>query len=124
MLDALHRYSAEHIDENLESVPVGNRENELFFNCTFRDVRGATLKRCNLHHSKFLTDRIEDALGFTVTLDCNSFQDVELSPLLFDLLLCLLLKTKGNTEKRRKLLDVIGRDNAHKILSEMARIES
>jgi len=74
-------------------------------------------------NSRFLTDRIEDALGLTLTLDCHSFEDVECSPLIFDLLLLLLAKTKGNTDKRRKLIEFVGRDRAYEILKQLEQLE-
>jgi hypothetical protein len=77
-----------------------------------------------MNGSKLLTDKIEDALGLTATLDCHSFDNVELSPLLFDLFLVLLLKTKGNETKRRKLIQVIGEDRVRQLLSQLSEIES
>lgn len=119
---SLRNFTASHIDEDCQRVS-GMHENELFFNCKFKNVKNLTLKNCDLNKSKILTDDIRDALGFTVTLDCFSFRDVELSPLMFDLLLCLLLKTKGNTEKRNKLIDVIGKERLLQLLKEMSTLE-
>lgn len=86
-------------------------------------MRDVTLRNCTLAQSTFLTDKIEDALGFTVTLDCMTFDDLELSPLMFDLLMVLLIKTKGNTEKRRRLIDVLGHERLHEILKAMRQLE-
>jgi hypothetical protein len=116
-------FRATHIDEDLKGVSIGSRENELFFNCELKDLRGVTLKNCVLTNSRVLTDRVEDALGLTVTLDCHTFEDLELSPLMFDLLLVLLLKTKGNEEKRRKLVEVIGRRRVVELLGELKQVE-
>jgi hypothetical protein len=116
-------FRATHIDEDLKGVSIGSRENELFFNCELKYLRGATLKNCVLTNSKVLTDRVEDALGLTVTLDCHTFEDLELSPLMFDLLLVLLLKTKGNVEKRRQLIAVIGRARVVELLGQLKRLE-
>lgn len=102
---------------------TGHHKGRTFFNCTFRKLNGLTLEECDLNRSQFLTDTIEDSLGFTATINCHTFGNVELSPFLFDLLLCLLLKTKGNTEKRRMLLEVIGKDRAYELLSKMKDLE-
>lgn len=119
----LHDFSASHIDEDLRGSPAGEHDNELFFNCTFDNVRQSTFKNCTMHNSKFLVNRIEDALGLTATLDCKSFSDLELSPLMFDLMLVLLLKTKGNDEKRKKLIDVIGKERVVELLRKLEKIE-
>lgn len=118
------KFSASHIDQDLTGVRLGHHENELFHNCTFKDVRGAVLKDCNLQHSRFVTDRIEDALGLTFTVgDCNTFENVEYSPLLFDLLLVMMCKTKGNDVKRRKIIELIGKDRLIDILRQLKGIE-
>lgn len=101
----------------------GKHENELFFNCTFKKLNGLTLKDCVLTQSKFLTDDIEDALGFTMTLDCMSFKDVEFSELLFDLFLTLAIMSKGNTAKRQKLVEIVGKDRVRAILAILANLE-
>lgn len=88
--------------------------NWLFYNCTFRSVAGLSLTNCVLDRSRFLVDRISDALGFTLTLNCFSFSDVEYSELLFDLLLYLLTTTKGNDEKREKITQILGVDKMQK----------
>jgi hypothetical protein len=110
------------IDQNLEGIS-GTYENQTFFNCIFRKLKGLVLKNCDLNRSTFVTDKLEDALGLTVTLDCHSFDNVEFSPLLFDLFLCLAIKSRGNTEKRRKLIDVVGRERVYELLSKMKALE-
>lgn len=102
---------------------AGIYEEKLFFNCIFKKLNGLTLKNCDLNKSKFITDKIEDALGLTLTLTCLSFNDVELSPLVFDLILCLLLKTAGNTDKRRKIAAVLGKDRLLELLTQMKGLE-
>lgn len=98
-------------------------DNELFFNCTFKRLNDLTLKDCVLSHSKFTTDNIQDALGFTLTLDCFSFKDVEFSPLLFDLFLLMAIQSKGNTEKRQQLIQLLGKDRVVELLGMLARAE-
>lgn len=94
---------------------TGDHQNKLFFECEFSKLNGLTLKNCVLDRSKFTTQSVKDALGLTVTLDCFSFKDVEMSPLLFDLFLSLLTMTKGNDEKRAALIDVIGKSRAESL---------
>ncbi len=110
----LHNFSEEHIKEDCREL-TGLHENGLFFGCSFEKLRGLSLKDCDLNRSKFLTESVRDALGFTLTLSCLSFRGVEYSPLLFDLMLSLMVMSKGNDEKRKKILEVIGADRAEAI---------
>lgn len=103
----MRTFSAVKIGEDCKTL-TGHHENELLFECEFEKLTGLTLRNCDLNRSRFTTKYIRDALGLTVTLDCHSFQNVELSPLLFDLMLALLTKTTGNDHKREQLIGVIG----------------
>ncbi len=107
MAESLREFNQVHIDEDCRGLS-GTHTNELFFNCVFDKLSGLNLVDCDLNESKFKTSSIQDALGFSMTLDCFSFKGVEYSPLLFDLLVVLMSLTHGNDEKRRKLVDVIG----------------
>lgn len=119
----LHDYDASHIDQDL-SGGIGEHDNELFFNCVFKNIRNAVLKDCNLRHSKFVTDKLEDALGFTMTLgDCGSFEDVEYSPFLFDLLLVMMCKSKGNDEKRKQIVEILGKERIIEILRQLKQVQ-
>jgi hypothetical protein len=120
--EALHQFSKVSIDENCEVIS-GHHENELFFNCTFKKLNGLTLKDCDLNRSTFKTSDVRDALNFTMTLNCHSFNNVSFSPLLFDLMLVLLLKTNGNTEKRQALIEVIGKERVIELLQELKSLE-
>jgi hypothetical protein len=123
-MEPLRKYNAEHQDENCETTK-GFHENELFWNCTFKELNGLTLKDCVLRNSRFFTEKLEDALGFTFTVgDCHTFEDVEYSEFLFDLFLVMLLKTKGNTEKRRKILDMVGHDRVRDLLQQFKTLEA
>lgn len=102
---------------------TGFHENELFFECTFNHLKDLTLKNCVLDRSQFATASVRDALGLTVTLDCHSFNGVELSPLVFDLILSLLIMTKGNDEKVAELVKVIGTERVHALQRLLRRIE-
>lgn len=118
----LHDFAASHIDQDCTKI-TGHHENELFFNCEFDDLRGLTLKDCDLNRSRFTTSDLRKALGFTLTLGCHSFDKVEYSELLFDLFLLMAYKSKGNDAKREKLLDVIGRERAEQLLRILSRLE-
>ena len=122
--DALRQFSETHIDENLGRIK-GTFENALFFNCTFESLDGLTLKNCVLNHSKVTARNPSDLLGTTVTLDCHTFSNVEMTPEAFDMLLLLLCKTKGNEEKRRAIIKhVVGHDNALQHLRAMKTLEA
>src|SRR4051812_14025925 len=106
--DTERAFNKVHIDEDVSDL-TGLHENEVFHNCTFRNLRGLTLKDCVLARSKFLTDKLEDAMGLTFTVgDCGTFRDVEYSEYLFDLFLVMMIQTAGNTSKRRRLIEVVG----------------
>jgi hypothetical protein len=120
--DRLRDFSEVHIDQNLEQSVAGKEfSNALLFNCSFKNLRGLVLKNCDLNQSEFKTESIREAMGFTMTLDCNSFNDVRFSPLLVKLLLTLLYTTKGNDEMREKLPDVIGRKDLDMLLRTLKR---
>jgi hypothetical protein len=110
------------ISQNCEDLK-GHFKDEIFYDCTFKDLQGLTLDNCVLNKCRFLTDTIEEARGFTLTLNCNSFRNVEYSPLLFDLFLCMALKSAGNVDKRQKLLEVIGKDRAIEILTALKDLD-
>src|SRR5690348_6236770 len=99
MSERLRDFSEINIDKDCSTLE-GVHDNGLFFNCTFEKLNKLTLSNCDLNKSKFTTSKLRDALGFTMTLDCMSFRDVEYSELLFDLFLCLATMTKGNDAKR------------------------
>jgi hypothetical protein len=111
-----------HIDENCENL-TGHHKGAVFYNCLFKKLSGLVLEGCALNQSRFLTDDIKDALNFTLSLNCLSFDNVEFSPLLFDLFLCLAIKSKGNTEKRRQLIEVVGRDRVRELLMTLKELE-
>lgn len=106
------------IEQNCTEM-TGTHEGKLFYGCTFKKLNDLTLKNCDLNQSKFTTDQIEDMLNFTITLNCLSFSNVELSPLIFDMILMLLIKSKGNTEKRKSLISVLGRERVLELLKDM-----
>lgn len=110
------------IDQNCENL-TGHFKGVIFHNCTFKKLNGLVLEDCVLMNSRFLTDDIEDALGFTLTLQCNSFRDVEFSPLLFDLYLLMAVKSSGNTEKRKKLIEIVGKERSYELLKILSSLE-
>lgn len=110
------------IDENCESK-TGNFEGAVFHNCSFRKLNGLTLNKCDLSQSRFTTDSIRDALDFTLTMNCASFRGVEYSELLFDLLLCLMVQSKGNDEKRKRLVSILGEAKLKSLLRTLHTLE-
>ncbi len=110
MSQSLRQFSEIHIDEDRSQLHSVQLENALLHGCTFKDLRGVVLKDCVLNRSKFTTESVREALGFTLTLDCHSFNNVEFSPLLFDLLLYLLTTSTGNDEKREQLAGLLGKE--------------
>lgn len=110
------------VDQNCENL-TGEYEGAAFHNCSFRNLNNLSLTKCDLSNSRFITDEIKDALDFTLTMNCLSFQDVEYSETLFDLLLCLMIKSKGNTEKRKKLIGVLGEERLKTLLRLLRKLE-
>lgn len=101
----------------------GLHHKELFYNCIFDDLNDLVLSNCDLSNSKIITNDIRKCMNFTVTINCNSVRNVEVSELVFDLFLIMMSKTKGNDEKRQKLLDIVGKDKADKLLNIVSRLE-
>lgn len=120
--DKLRDFSKINIDKDCMNE-VGTHENELFYNCVFDKLNDLRLIKCDLNNSKFKTSSIKDALGFTLTLDCMSFKNVEYSPLLFDLLCAMMVLSKGNDEKRRKIREILGDKKMESLLKVLGVIE-
>lgn len=116
------QFSKIHIDEDCNGIS-GCHDNALFFNCKFGNIKGLTLKNCDLNQSTFDVKTFKDALGVTITLDCFSFNGVKLSPELFEMYLLLLCMTEGNDEKREAVKSIIGKEKAEKMLKLLRRIE-
>ncbi len=121
-MERLRNFTEEHIREDCRDL-TGTRDNGLFYDCKFEKLRGLTLRDCDLNHSSFSTEHIRDALGFTMTLSCLSFRNVEYSELLFDMFLTLATMTRGNDSKREALKDVVGRDRYDALMRILSRTE-
>lgn len=103
----------------------GRYVNTLFYNCLFDDLRGLELIDCVLDGSRFITDTPQKMLGFSVTLNCHSFQNVELSPQVMNTLLLVLCKSKGNENARRTIInDVVGKATSAQILRKLSTLEN
>jgi hypothetical protein len=122
VITAKSKWNAEHFDEDCSDMN-GLHHNELFYNCTFDNLNDLILSNCVLAGSKFTTDDIRDCLNFTLTLNCHSVRNVEYSELLFDMFLIMLDKTKGNDEKRKKILEIVGEEKADRIFKLISRLE-
>jgi hypothetical protein len=105
--ESLRNWKAVHIDETIE-VLTGYHEDELFYNCTIKKIKNAVLKNCCMTESKFAIDEVEDMLGLHMGLDCSHFSNVEFSEQAFDYLVLLMVRTKGNTAKRLKIIEALG----------------
>jgi hypothetical protein len=117
------QYSETHIDEDCSHLR-GRFVNALFFGCTFSRCDGLDLNNCVLEHSKLTATEPQDILGVSLTLNCHTFKNLELTPDAFDLLMLLVCKMKGNTDKRKAILEhVVGRDRAGELLRKMRTLE-
>lgn len=96
----------------------------LFFECILKRLRGTTMEHCSLQGSSIEPDRLEDLLGFTITLDCFSWQYLTLNSLAFDAMLYLLSITKGNDEKRAILKRIISEENREHLEKNFEELET
>lgn len=109
--------------ETFTEVP-STANDALFHRCTFHKLNGAVLKDCKLYGSRLVMTRPEDIIGITITLNCNTFNNVELSPEVFDYMLLLLCRTSGNTKKRLDIIEhIVGHDRSAMLLRETERLE-
>lgn len=119
----LRLLTEKHIDEEFKEAPPSKRGAE-FYDCTFHRLAGVDLLDCTLYGSKFVMKNPEDVIGLGITLDCYTFNNLELSPEVFDFLMLLICKTKGNNEKRRVILEnVVGHDRAIELLRTFKNLE-
>ena len=117
------RFSETHLSEDCRLFSNLEVSNGLFFDCDFENISKATLKNCDLNRSRIKPKTFRDMLDVTLTLNCHTFNEVELNELAFDAILALLISTKGNDLKRAKLVDVIGRSRYNKIKKIMGESE-
>lgn len=112
-----------HMSEEFLDTPPPTSNAE-FWDCTFHKLAGATLIDCSLNGCKMAMTKPQDIIGLSLTLDCFTFSNLELSPEVFDFMLLLLCKTKGNVDKRKALLEnVVGHDRAIHLLREFENLE-
>ena len=112
-----------HIDKDFPEVPPPTDGAE-FYGCTFHKLRGARLTNCVLKDCKFVMTKLEDIISVSLSFDCFTFSDLELSEEVFDALLLLICKSSGNTKKRRDIIEnIVGHDRALKLLKEMKNLE-
>jgi len=119
----LHKFDETHVDEDLTKICNKEYKNALLFNCKFKDLRNVTFKDCDMNQSRILSDRIEELLGFTATFSCKHFHNVELSELVFDLFIMLLIQSKGNDEKRSKLKEILGQEKLDFFINKLKDLE-
>jgi hypothetical protein len=119
---SLREFAAVHIDQTFKTL-AGTFENELFYNCTFHDVRNARFINCDLNKSRFVSDNPEDFMGLVVSLDCFTFSDIELSETAIMCLLAMILKTNGNTALRKKILTNTDHEKMFALLKRFTTLE-
>jgi len=113
----LRKWNATHIDEHIPLL-TGYHENELFYNCTIDSMRGGVFVHCCFTECKFNFQSIEDMQDVVGGFDCAMFSNVELSDKAFDYFALLLLRTKGNTKKRIKIIEALGgKEQVDKLLN-------
>ncbi len=100
---SLREYSEVHQGAALPNVEGRRFFNALLSGCVFRRVTDAQFVRSVLHGSKLDASDIRDFLGVTMTLDCFTFEGLQLSPEAFDAILFLLTMTKGNDAARARV---------------------
>lgn len=116
-------YSEVHIGEDCSHL-AGRYFNALFYDCTFSRCAGLDLNNCVLENSKLTATEPQDIIGVSITLNCHTFHNLELSSEAFDLLMLLICKTKGNHDKRRAIVDqIVGRERAVELLRKMRTLE-
>jgi Zn-finger protein len=100
------------------------KNNVEFYNCTFHKLGNASLTNCSFNGCKFAMTNPEDIIGLNIAMDCFTFSNLELSPEVFDMLLLLICKTKGNADKRRAIIEsVVGHDRSIELLRTLERVE-
>lgn len=120
----MSKFAKIHSGEIFDKAPAP-ADNEFFYDCVFNKLNGAVLKNCKLFGSRFAMTRPKDIIGLTVTMDCDSFSNLELSPEVFDYLLLLMCRTKGNKQKRLDIIEkVVGHDRAFQLLKETELLEN
>ncbi len=117
-------FREKHSSEDITEVPAP-KEGALFHRCTFHKLNGAVLKDCKLYGSKFVMTKPQDIIGVTLTMDCDTFTNVELSPEVLDYLLLLICRTSGNNTKRLAIIEkVVGHDRSVQLLKETEYLEN
>lgn len=116
-------WTEQHVDES--PIVQGKRFlRAMFFGCKFTRLRGTTMEHCSLQGSTIEPSKLEDLLGFTITLDCFSWKYLTLNSLAFDAMLFLLSITKGNDEKRAILKRMISPENKDHLEDSFERLET
>lgn len=118
----MKNFDARYVDiENLQLY--GRYENTLIFNCSIHNLENVQLLNCDLNYSKLLIDNIINLRNFSCTMNCGTFENVELSPLIFDLILMLLIKSRGNEQRRKRLFRMLGVERIRDLGQQMDKLE-
>lgn len=79
-----------------------------------------------MQQSSIRPKRTEDGFGLTLTLDCYSFDEVDVNEVFLDGILYLLTLTRGRDtdEKREAIIDLIGREKYLKMRRHFENLEA
>jgi hypothetical protein len=116
------KWRAQHEGEMIDQ-PGARFSRELFYRCTFRNVRGALFDRCAAIKCVLAPRTIQDLLSVTATLDCLALDGLELNELAFDAALYMLARTDGNYEKRKQVRQLIEPERMRRFEELFARLE-
>lgn len=117
-------WTEQHVYEEKPAIQGRRFLRALFFGCILKRLRGTTMEHCSLQQSSIEPDKLEDLLGFTITLDCFSWKYVKLNSLAFDAMLFLLSITIGNDEKREVLKRLISDKNKKELEQGFEQLET
>lgn len=102
----MSEYSEVHWGETVDLT--GQRlQDAQFHDCVITGLRNTWLVGCDMAGSKV---DIRDPVGIldaTLTVNCYTFKDVELSEMVFDSMIYLLSLGNGNDAKRRALREMV-----------------
>lgn len=117
-MNSLRQWTEVYIDKEVRLEPREYRD-VLFFNCKLHPHPKAILINCCLDRSELVGNGL-GAIGMHVGLDCQHFGGVTLSEDAFDQFLLLLVRTRGNTTKRQKIIDlIVGKARAKELLRQI-----
>jgi hypothetical protein len=107
-LQCLRQWKKVFIRQTFDAIEPGLHEDELYYECSIKRAKGCSFIRCCFTGSKLDFASVEDMQDLVMGMDCANFSRVELSPMAFDYMALLLVRQKGNTEKRAAIIEALG----------------